>query len=51
MMILIVQPSIVENKPEAPWIKRTAEGVVFTDNIQYIDDLDLRSETVRSQCK
>jgi hypothetical protein len=36
-----ISPSVVENKPEAPWIKRSAEGVIFTDNIQYIDDLDL----------
>lgn len=23
----------VENKPEAPWIKRNESGVVFTDNL------------------
>lgn len=28
-----LQPNIVENKPEAPWIKKNALGVIFTDNI------------------
>lgn len=23
----------IENKPEAPWIKRTDDGIVFTDNV------------------
>ena len=23
----------IENKPEAPWIKRTDDGIIFTDNI------------------
>lgn len=23
----------MENKPEAPWIKKNAMGVIFTDNI------------------
>lgn len=42
--LLDIGPTVVENRPEAPWIKRSAEGVIFTDNIQYIDDLDLMSE-------
>lgn len=25
--------SCVENRPEAPWIRRTADGIVFTNNI------------------
>lgn len=41
----------MENKPEAPWIKRNADGVIFTENIQYFDDLDLKTETVRSTSK
>ncbi|CAD8101860.1 unnamed protein product [Paramecium sonneborni] len=43
-----ISPKVVENKPEAPWIKRSSEGVIFTDNIQFIDDLDLLS-TFRKQ--
>ncbi|CAK95205.1 unnamed protein product (macronuclear) [Paramecium tetraurelia] len=43
-----ISPKVVENKPEAPWIKRSNEGVIFTDNIQCIDDLDLQS-TVRKE--
>jgi len=35
---------LIENKPEAPWIKRTENGIVFTDNIQVFQDLDLNSE-------
>ena len=27
-----IKVSSVENKPEAPWIKRTFGGVVFTEN-------------------
>ena len=38
-------PEIVENKPEAPWIKRNQDGVVFTDQLQDIQDLDLKSES------
>ncbi|CAD8108767.1 unnamed protein product [Paramecium sonneborni] len=43
-----ISPKVVENKPEAPWIKRSSDGVIFTDNIQFIDDLDLQS-TVRKE--
>ncbi|CAD8205734.1 unnamed protein product [Paramecium octaurelia] len=43
-----IQSIDVENKPEAPWIKRTLDGVIFTENVQYID-LDLLSETQRSE--
>lgn len=42
--LLDLGPMVVENRPEAPWIKRGAEGVIFTDDIQNIDDLDLMSE-------
>lgn len=35
---------MVENKPEAPWIKRNANGVIFTDNIQTFDNLNLETE-------
>ncbi|KAM3146723.1 hypothetical protein pb186bvf_001253 [Paramecium bursaria] len=38
-----INPTIVENKPEAPWIRRTMEGVIFTENVQNFDDLDLQS--------
>lgn len=33
IFINYIQPTVVENKPEAPWIKRTSEGVIFTDNV------------------
>lgn len=35
---------MVENKPEAPWIRRNINGVIFTDNIQVFEDLDLETE-------
>ena len=35
----------IENKPEAPWIKREQNGVVFTDNMIVVDGLKLDSET------
>jgi hypothetical protein len=41
-------PHVVENKPEAPWIRRTSEGIVFTDNVQYFEELDLKTESKRS---
>lgn len=44
-LIQSLSPEVVENKPEAPWIKRNQDGVVFTDNIQYVNDLDLKSES------
>ncbi|EAS02746.2 tetratricopeptide repeat protein (macronuclear) [Tetrahymena thermophila SB210] len=37
-------PNMVENKPEAPWIRRNTNGVIFTDNIQVFEDLDLETE-------
>lgn len=43
-----LSPEIVENKPEAPWIKRNQDGVVFTDHLQDVQDLDLKSESQRS---
>lgn len=45
----IVKPTVVENKPEAPWIKRNQDGVIFTDNLQNVYDLDLKSESQRSE--
>ena len=41
MNIQFIKPLSVENKPEAPWIKRTTEGIVFTENVCYFDELDL----------
>ncbi|KRX04632.1 hypothetical protein PPERSA_04447 [Pseudocohnilembus persalinus] len=38
------QVTDVENKPEAPWIRRNQEGVIFTDNIQVFESLDLQTE-------
>lgn len=32
-LIYKFQITDVENKPEAPWIRRNNEGVIFTDNI------------------
>ncbi|CAD8212992.1 unnamed protein product [Paramecium pentaurelia] len=48
-LIETISPTVVENKPEAPWIKRTAEGVIFTDNVQIVEDLDLQSTTRQSK--
>ncbi|EGR34644.1 hypothetical protein IMG5_005100 [Ichthyophthirius multifiliis] len=42
-----LQPTVVENKPEAPWIRKTSEGIIFTDNVQHFEDLDLKTETKR----
>ncbi len=44
-----LSPEVVENKPEAPWIKRNQDGIVFTDNLQIAQDLDLKSESQRSK--
>lgn len=38
-----MQTNLVENKPEAPWVKRENETLVFTDNIYYAD-VDIHSE-------
>ncbi|KAL4437922.1 hypothetical protein ABPG74_001093 [Tetrahymena malaccensis] len=46
-----LQPTAVENKPEAPWIRRTSEGIIFTDNVQYFDDLDLKTESTRGSAR
>ncbi|CAD8186240.1 unnamed protein product [Paramecium pentaurelia] len=32
-----ITPQIVENYPEAPWIKRIKQKIVFTDNLRSID--------------
>lgn len=34
----------MENKPEAPWIKKERNCLIFTDNMQILDDLELVSE-------
>jgi len=47
-LILKLNILTVENKPEAPWIKRTDKGIVFTDNIcELSEDLDF-SESKKS---
>lgn len=38
------QLSLVENKPEAPWIRRTKEGIIFTEKIDHFENLQLISE-------
>lgn len=35
---------VVENKPEAPWIKRNRDGVIFTNKIQYFEELEYDTE-------
>ncbi|KRX11228.1 hypothetical protein PPERSA_07753 [Pseudocohnilembus persalinus] len=38
----ILQPTTIENKPEAPWIKKNAQGVIFTDNmLELQDDIEI----------
>ncbi len=32
---------MVENKPEAPWIKRTNKGIVFTDYLQENSEMEV----------
>ncbi|CAK65289.1 unnamed protein product (macronuclear) [Paramecium tetraurelia] len=41
------QPYVVENYPEAPWIKRIKQAIVFTDNLRSIGE-DLES-TIREK--
>ena len=50
-MELYFQISLVENKPEAPWIRKDEKGVVFTDNMQYVEGLDLNTEEDQQQNK
>ncbi|EGR32790.1 hypothetical protein IMG5_070720, partial [Ichthyophthirius multifiliis] len=40
-----LKPELVENKPEAPWIRKCQDGFILTENIQYFDNLDLQTET------
>ena len=47
-LIESLNPLVVENKPEAPWIRRTEDGIVFTDNVQHFEELDLKTDTKRS---
>ena len=45
--ILEISPLSVENKPEAPWIRRNelqGDMIIFTDNIQMIEDIRLETE-------
>lgn len=41
-----VGPLSIENKPEAPWIRRESQNemIMFTDNIQMIEDIRLETE-------
>jgi len=34
----------VENKPEAPWIKKKKNCLIFTENLQNIEEQELISE-------
>lgn len=34
----------IENKPEAPWIRRGQFGVIFTNDVQEYANLNLRTE-------
>jgi len=34
----------IENKPEAPWIKRGQFGVIFTNEIREFENLNLKTE-------
>lgn len=48
--------SCVENRPEAPWIRRTADGIVFTNNIlekeaYFVGDVDELLEQIEESDK
>jgi hypothetical protein len=44
-ILLSLDPSHIENKPEAPWIRRADNScIMFTSNIQVFDNLDLETE-------
>lgn len=34
----------VENRPEAPWIKKNENGVIFSDQLENCENLDLSSK-------
>ena len=34
----------MENKPEAPWIKKEHNCLIFTDNLQNIEEIEFASE-------
>ena len=34
----------VENRPEAPWIKKSNNGVIFSDQLENCDELELSSK-------
>ena len=40
----IIKPSLVENKPEAPWVKRSDSSLVFTENVFFVGDVEIQSE-------
>jgi hypothetical protein len=44
-----VSPLSVENKPEAPWIRRNEQQgdmIMFTDNLQMLEDIRLETEEI-----
>ncbi|CAK58296.1 unnamed protein product (macronuclear) [Paramecium tetraurelia] len=45
-LIQNIGPLSVENKPEAPWIRREQQDdmIIFTDNVQIVDDIRLETE-------
>ena len=46
-LVTDLSPLSVENKPEAPWIRRNEQQgdmIMFTDNIQMVDDIRLETE-------
>ncbi|CAD8142066.1 unnamed protein product [Paramecium pentaurelia] len=50
-LIQNIGPLSVENKPEAPWIRREQQDdmIIFTDNVQLIDDIRLETEIEEDQ--
>lgn len=49
-----ISPLSVENKPEAPWIRRNenqGDMIIFTDNVQMLDDIRLETEEIDKEDK
>ncbi|CAD8053664.1 unnamed protein product [Paramecium sonneborni] len=46
-----IGPLSVENKPEAPWIRREQQDdmIIFTENVQLVDDIRLETEKDEEQ--
>ena len=42
-MIFDQDISVIENRPEAPWIIRNQSGVIFTDNIQNQEEVQIQN--------